>query len=279
MRFGRSRMEWTRKMRTMRSYCEAWSQTSPCICIFLRHTSLSLCPWWRWQKSGERNKAGENEGINGSSGFLKVSLIKRSFCIVAFLLLALFVGCTHRGRRSSILRRQLAVETREKLLERLRPWDGKGSAKTTYTAQGVFFWVSMSIKMWSSVFQPPWKKRQPIDWFQYRNVCKATFRRSCFKSTKSLDVFFLTNPGDLNLMKGSETHFSWPSCVNFFLGFKARHFQERNDLRDAQDMACFGSLSLKSPLTRWSEKIYRPDSEGTMAIPLKPFLERCLEIL
>ena len=39
--------------------------------------------------------------------------------------------------------------------------------------------------------------------------------------------------------------------------------RQRNDLRDAQDMAFFGSVRLKSPLTRWSEKMYRPDSEGT----------------
>ena len=39
--------------------------------------------------------------------------------------------------------------------------------------------------------------------------------------------------------------------------------KERNDLQDGQGMAFFWSVSLKSPLTRWPEKIYRPDSEGT----------------
>ena len=36
--------------------------------------------------------------------------------------------------------------------------------------------------------------------------------------------------------------------------------KERNDLWDAQAQTV--SLSLRSPLTRWSEKIYRPDREG-----------------
>lgn len=44
LRFGRSRTEWRRKMRTTRSYWEARSETFPCLCIFKRYPSLSLCP-------------------------------------------------------------------------------------------------------------------------------------------------------------------------------------------------------------------------------------------
>ena len=50
----------------------------------------------------------------------------------------------------------------------------------------------------------------------------------------------------------------------FFWRDYAREMEkERNDLRDAQDMAFFGSVRLTSPLTKWFEKMYRPDSQGT----------------
>eukprot|EP00434_Breviolum_minutum_P020458 symbB.v1.2.018041.t2/scaffold1424.1/size119625/6 len=50
---------------------------------------------------------------------------------------------------------------------------------------------------------------------------------------------------------------------NYWRDYAREMEKERNDLRDAQDTAWSGPVSLKSPLTRWSEKIYRPDGEST----------------
>ena len=103
----------------------------------------------------------------------------------------------------SILRRDLAVEAREKLLARLCPWDGKGSAKTTHTGQAVVFFECLCQSRYESLVSNPCQK-------------KGNWTSSISKLSK-------------RLQSNSQTylHLTFPDPAAFiFLGFKFRTFQE-----------------------------------------------------
>ena len=141
----------------------------------------------------------------------------------------------------------------------------KARPKQPIQGKPLFFssvYVNQDMNLWFPT--PAKRKATERPRFQnYRNVCKATLRRIC------ISLFLIQLPS-----------FSWVSNSGHFKNRQNPPRQERNDLRDAQDTAWSGPVSLKSPLTRWSEKIYRPDGESTL-VPIpwfrlfwKPILER-----